>query len=129
VLLPLDWSMKVWTRFERQDREVGVGAGWRCDPRLRLGPSERTRARTKSRLQKIAKDGISIKDIESFCEGMQKLTKDSLKTDGRTRGAARRHLPGARPEHLSDYIKKTAERTGIDAFVLEAALDDVPGNS
>jgi hypothetical protein len=129
-LIDLNWQMKVWTDAKGKI----VKSEWVKDssdpiPDFAWAPVGKNKGENFSRLQKIQKDGIAVKDIQSFCEGMQNLTKDSLGADGKKLAALLEAIcPVLDQNHLADYIKKTAERTGIDASALDSALNPA-GNS
>jgi hypothetical protein len=76
------------------------------------------------RLAKFQKDGVSVKDIESFCKAMQALTADDFKKDNGKALAAllEKICPALDQNRLGDYIRKTAARAGIDGSALDSAL-------
>ena len=93
-------------------------------------PTGKAKGTNLSRLQKIAKKGVAVKDIEAFCKGMQKLTKANFKTQkGELAKLLSNICPVLDQNKLSDYEKKIAAKTGIDYSVLDSALQDPPDDN
>lgn len=129
-LRDLHWQMKVYTdKNGKPLRAKFVKENSDRIPDFAWVPNVKNHSANYDRLMKIAKEGISVKDIESFCEGMQKLTKDNFPTEGKKLAALLNNIcPVLDQNKLGDYIAKTAARTGIDASALESTLEDDPGN-
>ncbi|HVO29427.1 MAG TPA: hypothetical protein VMV18_01770 [bacterium] len=130
-LQDLNWKFKVWT-----DKNGKVmKSAWEKDASDRIPdfawvPNVKNHNENFKRLEKIAKEGVSVKDIQAFCEGMQKLTKDNYQTEGKKLADILNNIcPVLDQNHLADYIAKTAARTGIDASVLEGVIEGDGGNS
>ena len=74
-------------------------------------------------LKRIANEGVKVSDIEEFCRVMAAL-------DGKPSRGERKKLkklldkicPVLDQNRLREYIRKTAERTGIDYSILDEAL-------
>ena len=83
-------------------------------------------------LKKIAKDGVSVNDIEAFCTAMANLPAGNI-----SRGDAKKIkklldkiCPVLDQNKLNDFVKATAERTGQDFSALEDAIkSDVDAHS
>ncbi len=128
-LVPLSWKMKVYT----DDEGNIVKAKWgkpRGDkiPDFAWAPTGKNDSADFRRLKKIAKDGVSVKEIEKFCRSMQALTAASFNAgEGRRIAETLTAIcPVLDQNKLSDYIRRTAERTGIDFSVLESTLREEP---
>ena len=131
-LYELNWKMKVWTDASGKImKSTWVKDGSDKIPDFAWIPNVKNQSENYKRLQKIAKEGISVKDIESFCKGMQKLSKDSLKTDAKTLAALLNNIcPVLDQNKLDAYVKAVAAKTGIDYSTLDSALNDSSaGNS
>lgn len=131
-LYELNWKMKVWTD---KDGKI-MKSSWIKDqsdkiPDFAWIPNVKNQSENYKRLMKIAKDGISVKDIEGFCKGMKGLTKDNLKTEGPKLAALLNSIcPVLDQNKLDAYVKNVAEKTGIDYSALDSALNDSgAGNS
>src|SRR5439155_22973002 len=122
-LRDLNWTAKIFT-----DKNGNiVNSEWVTADSDRIPdfiwvPMDKHSSPNYARLQKIAKDGVSVKDVESFCKTMQGMTKDSFASgDGKAAADLLNKIcPVLDQNKLNDYVKKTAERTGIDYSVLDA---------
>ena len=120
------WNMKVVTDKNGKIKS-GKFASDQGDaiPDFAWVPEGKNTSPDLERLKKIAKDGVSVKDIESFCKGMQGLTKESFEANGAE--ALAKLLDGICPvldqNKMADYIRATAARIGVDYSVLDAALN------
>ena len=75
-------------------------------------------------LKKIAEEGVSVKDIESFCATMQALPAGPISAENaaKLKALLDKICPVLDQNKLSDYVRATAERTGQDFSVLEDAI-------
>ena len=75
-------------------------------------------------LKKIADEGVSVKDIESFCTTMQGLPAGPISAENaaKLKGLLDKICPVLDQNKLSDYVRATAERTGQDFSVLEDSI-------
>ncbi len=75
-------------------------------------------------LKKIAKDGVSVNDIEAFCQTMASLPAGNVSKANakKLHKLLNKICPVLDQNKLSEYIRKTAERTGQDYTVLEDAI-------
>lgn len=74
-------------------------------------------------MKKIARDGVSVKNIEVFCNTMAGLTKQPSRSERKKLKKLLDEIcPVLDQNKLSDYIRKTAERIGVDYSVLEDSI-------
>ena len=75
-------------------------------------------------LERIAKEGVAVKDIEAFCKAMQDLPAGAISAENAAaiKTLLDRICPVLDQNKLTDYVRKTAERTGQDFSVLEDAI-------
>jgi hypothetical protein len=75
-------------------------------------------------MKKIAEEGVSVKDIEEFCKTMAALPAGAISEENATKlkGLLDKICPVLDQNKLTDYVRKTAERTGQDFSVLEDAI-------
>jgi hypothetical protein len=74
-------------------------------------------------LKKIAKDGVKVSSIEEFCKTMAGLSgKPSRSERKKLKKLLDEICPVLDQNKLSDYIRKTAERIGVDYSVLEDSI-------
>ena len=93
-------------------------------PDFAWAPEVKNTNAAMERLKRIQKDGIAVKDIEAFCKGMDALTADGIQNGDAEKLAKLLDAicPVLDQNKLREYIRKTAERTGIDYSVLDDAL-------
>ena len=75
-------------------------------------------------LKKVAEEGVAVKDIEEFCKTMASLPEGAISPENaaKLKGLLDRICSVLDQNKLTDYIRKTAERTGQDFSVLEDAI-------
>ncbi len=130
-LRDLSWNMKVWVDARGNVKQAEwVKEGSDRIPDFAWVPVGKNTSPNFERLQKIAKEGVSVKDIESFCKGMQALTADGLKNGDAKKLADLLNAicPVLDQNKLSDYIGKTAARLGVDGSALDSALNPLPNS-
>ena len=118
------WSFYVYT-----DRDGNIvdsawdPSGYNKIPDFAWVPRDRLPSSEIDLLERIAKDGVRVKSVEEFCNTMAALT-------GAPSPAERKKLkelldeicPVLDQNRLSDYIRATAERIGVDYSVLEDSI-------
>jgi hypothetical protein len=131
-LYDLNWTAKV--TVDKNGKVVD--SSWIKDESDRIPdfiwvPNDKRSSPNYDRLQKIAKDGVAVSDIESFCKTMQSMTADSFKNGDGKKAAdlLNKICPVLDQNKLNAYIKDTAKRTGIDYSVLDSALSGNDGGN
>ena len=74
-------------------------------------------------LKKVAEEGVRVKSIEAFCQTMAGLSKAPTRSERRKLKKLLDEIcPVLDQNKLSDYIRQTAERIGVDYSVLEDSI-------
>ena len=84
---------------------------------------ERNQSDEFDAIKKVAKDGVKVSSIEEFCKVMAGLSgKPSRSERKKLKKLLDEICPVLDQNKLSDYIRKTAERIGMDYSVLEDSI-------
>lgn len=121
---------KSWNLTVRTDREGNISSAKfkrnRGDdtPDFAWVPLQKNTNTNMERLKRIAEEGVSVKDIEELCKGLDGLTKEKFEQEGVEDLAQLLDAicPVLDQNKIADYVRRTAERIGVDYSVLDAAL-------
>ena len=120
----IGWNMYVYTDASGKVVDSAYGAGSDKIPDFAWVNKTKGKNPDFERLERIAKEGISVKDIEEFCKTMASMPAGSVSNETAEKLGALldKICPVLDQNKINDYIRKTAERTGQDYTNLDAAI-------